>query len=133
MAPETNVPAGADPGDPMIVSFTLVRKREGLSDDEFFERWTAHTQAFDLRDHPYITKNRLLLVTGGTPYVGIAENHWPDLESMMRTSAFYEETEDGRAHWADLQTFMDIDNSPTVIVTREADVAATAVTITSFL
>jgi hypothetical protein len=117
----------------MIVSFTLVRKREGLSDEEFFERWTRHTEQFDVKDHPYITLNRLMMVVGGTPYVGIAENHWPDMESMIATSAFYEETEAGRAHWADLQSFMDIDHSPTVVVTHEAEVAAAKTTITSFL
>jgi hypothetical protein len=117
----------------MIVSFTLVRKREGLSDEEFFERWTRHTEQFDLKDHPYITLNRLMMVVGGTPYVGIAENHWPDMDSMLATSAFYTDTEDGRTHWADLQSFMDIDNSPTVVVTKEADVAAARTTITAHL
>ena len=116
----------------MIVSFTLVKKREGFTDEEFFERWTRHTEEFDLKDHPYITRNRLMMVVGGTDYVGIAENHWPDIESMMATSAFYDGTDAGRAHWADLQTFMDIDNSPTVVVTREADVAAAKTTLTSF-
>ena len=106
----------------MITSFTFVRKREGLSDEAFFARWTQHTRDFDLVDHPYITKNRLLLIAGGTPYVGIAENHWPDMESLAGTAKFYETTEKGRAHWADLAEFMDIENSPTVVVTREAEV-----------
>jgi hypothetical protein len=117
----------------VIVSFTLVRKRPELSDDQFFERWTQHTQEFDLRDHPYISKNRLMMIVGSPDYAGIAENHWPDMDAMMATQAFYADTEAGRAHWADLQTFMDIDNSPTVVVTREADVAAARTTITSFL
>ena len=77
---------------------------------------------FDLVDHPYITKNRLLLIQGDTPYVGIAENHWPDAESLAATAAFYRETERGRAHWADLEQFMDIEGSPTVVAAREADV-----------
>lgn len=105
-----------------MVTFTLVRKREGWSDDDFFRRWTEHTRDFDLVDHPYITKNRLMLIAGDTPYVGIAENHWPDMASLLETQTFYRDTERGRAHWADLQEFMDIDGSPTVIVRREADV-----------
>jgi hypothetical protein len=117
----------------MIVSFTLVKKREGLTDEEFFERWTEHTRAYDLVDHPYITKNRLMMVLSGTPYCGIAENHWPDMDSLVATQQFYEGTERGREHWADLQTFMDIDDSPTLIVTKEADVEAARTTITSFL
>lgn len=115
----------------MVVSFTLVRKRDELSVDAFFERWTKHTEAFDLKDHPYITKNRLMMIMGDTPYVGIAENHWPDMDSLTKTAEFYENTEAGRAHWADLVTFMDIDNSPTVIVTHEADVAATRTVIST--
>lgn len=117
----------------MIVSFTLVRKRDGFTNEEFFKRWTEHTQQFDLKDHPYITKNRLMMLMGDTPYVGMAENHWPDMESLAKTAEFYEKDPAGQAHWADLVTFMDIDNSPTVIVTHEADVDATKTTITSFL
>lgn len=107
----------------MVKSFTFVRKREGLSNDEFFARWIEHTKTFDLADHPYITLNRLVMIQGETPYVGIAENHWPDMESLTRTAEFYEETERGRAHWADLAEFMDIDHSPTVIVSHEAEVS----------
>ena len=117
----------------MIVTFTLVRKRPHLSSDAFFDRWVEHTERFDLKDHPYITKNRLMLIQGETPYVGLAENHWPDLESLERTSAFYRDTDAGRAHWADLETFMDIENSPTVIVSLEAEVSATRTVSTLFL
>lgn len=66
----------------------------------FFERWAEHTRDFVRRDHPYITKIRLLLIAGDTPYVGIAENHWPDL-----------------------QEFMDPNGSPTVVVQGEVDVS----------
>ena len=112
----------------MVTSFTFVRKRPEFSDEAFFKRWTEHTRDFDLVDHPYITKNRLMLVAGDTPYIGMAENHWPDMESLARTQAFYSETDRGRAHWADLSEFMDIDASPTVIVTKEADVSEAGIT-----
>ena len=115
----------------MVVSFTLVRKREGVSDVAFFARWTEHTEKYDLKDHPYITKNRLMMIQGDTPYVGIAENHWPDMDSLTKTADFYEQTDAGKAHWADLLTFMDIDNSPTVIVTHEADVSAARTAVTT--
>lgn len=117
----------------MIVTFTLVKKRPHLSTEEFLARWVEHTERFDLKDHPYISKNRLMLTQGDTPYVGMAENHWPDLASLEATSAFYRDSEAGRAHWADLETFMDIANSPTVVVTHEADVAATGTKLTRFL
>lgn len=108
----------------MIVTFTLVKKRSHLSSEAFLARWVEHTERFDLADHPYITKNRLMLIQGETPYVGMAENHWPDLASLEATSAFYRDTDAGRAHWADLATFMDIANSPTVVVSHEVEVAA---------
>ena len=117
----------------MIVTFTLVRKRPQLSADDFLKRWVEHTERFDLKDHPYITKNRLMLIQGETPYVGMAENHWPDLASLEKTSAFYKDTEAGRAHWSDLQSFMDIDNSPTVVVSHEADVTDAETRITQFV
>ncbi|MBY0402006.1 hypothetical protein K2X89_17060 [Myxococcota bacterium] len=116
----------------MIVTFTLVKKRPHISIDAFLARWVAHTERFDLKDHPYITKNRLMLLQGDSPYVGMAENHWPDLASLEATSAFYRDTDAGRAHWADLVTFMDIDNSPTVVVTHEADVTAAETRLTRF-
>ena len=106
-----------------MITFTFVKKAAGWSNDEFFRRWTEHTRDFDLVDHPYILKNRLMLIAGETPYIGIAENHWPDAESLAATEAFYRETERGRAHWADLVEFMDIEGSPTVVVTHEADVS----------
>ena len=53
-----------------MITFTFVRKREGWSDEAFFQRWAEHTRDFDVVDHPYITKNRLLLIAGDTPYVG---------------------------------------------------------------
>ena len=117
----------------MIVTFTLVRKLPHLSSDAFLKRWVEHTERFDLKDHPYITKNRLMLIQGETPYTAMAENHWPDLASLEKTSAFYRETETGRAHWTDLQTFMDIEISPTVVVSHEADVSAAETTLTRFL
>jgi len=110
-----------------VITFTFVKKAAGWSNDDFFRRWTEHTRDFDLVDHPYILKNRLMLIAGETPYVGIAENHWPDAESLAATEAFYRETERGRAHWADLVEFMDIEGSPTVVVTHEADVSTAGI------
>ena len=51
----------------MIVTFTWVRKQPQLSNEAFLERWVEHTERFDLKDHPYITRNRLMLIEGETP------------------------------------------------------------------
>jgi hypothetical protein len=112
----------------LVKSFTFVRLKEGVDPEAFFERWIAHTHEFDVVDHPYITLNRLMRIQGPTPYVGIAENHWPDMQSLVRTSEFYQQTERGRTHWADLCEFMDIENSPTVLVTQEAEVSEAGIT-----
>lgn len=111
----------------MIKTFTWVKKRDHLTPQAFFDRWVQHTQTFDLVDHPYILKNRLTLLEGHPEYVGLAENHWPSMDELVATGTFYESTDRGREHWNDLSSFMDIDNSPTVIVTRETEVAADGV------
>ena len=109
----------------MLTSFTFVKKQPHLSDDEFFRRWVEHTSRYDLRDHPEISLNRLVMISDGSGYSGVAENRWPDLESLQAAAAFYE-TDAGKHHWADLESFMDIANSPTVVVTAEAEVSAEA-------
>ena len=53
---------------------------------------------------------------------------WPDMQSLTRTEEFYAKTERGKLRWADLLEFMDIDHSPTVIVTHEADVGTGGIT-----
>ncbi|MCH2169550.1 hypothetical protein MK489_02100 [Myxococcota bacterium] len=111
-----------DGGAEMLKSFTFVKMNPGLSRDEFFQRWCEHTRDWDLRDHPEISLNRLTLVEGDGPYAGIAENHWPDQQALDAAAAWYESSA-GQEHWADLSRFMDIENSPTVVVTHEADVS----------
>jgi hypothetical protein len=107
----------------VIKTFTLVRKKPGLTDQQFFERWTTHTRNWDLRDHPDILLNRLALLKDNPQYTGIAENHWPDRAALDAAAAWYA-TPAGQLHWADLCSFMDIDNSPTVIIENEAVVSA---------
>lgn len=112
----------------MIKTFTMVRMRPGIDRDEFYDKWCAHTRDFDLRDHPEITLNRLILFDpppdGSTPeFVGLAENHWPDRAALDAAIAWYA-TPDGIAHNADLEAFMDIANSPTHLVDYEVEVEA---------
>jgi hypothetical protein len=110
-------------GDSVIKTFTFVRKNPALSDAEFFERWTIHTQAWDLRDHPEILLNRLALLKDNPLFTGVAENHWPDRAALDAAANWYA-TPPGQLHWADLCSFMDIDNSPTVIIDSEAVVSS---------
>jgi hypothetical protein len=109
-------------GNAMIKSFTFVKRRAGLTREEFFTRWCDHTRTWDLKDHPDCALNRLVLTSEGGPYDGLAETHWPNAEALAEAVAFYG-TEPGKRHWADLQSFMDIDNSPTVTVESEAEVS----------
>ena len=114
----------------MLKTFTMVRMKEGLSRDEFFDRWCAHTRDFDLRDHPEITLNRLTLFDEGAAatnggFVGIAENHWPDRAALDEVIRWYQ-TPPGIEHNRDLEAFMDIANSPTSIVDYEVEVSKSA-------
>ena len=110
-------------GDSVIKTFTLVRKNPALSDEEFFARWTQHTKTWDLRDHPEILLNRLALLKDNPLFTGIAENHWPSRAALDAAASWYA-TPAGQLHWADLCSFMDIDNSPTVVIDNEAVVSA---------
>lgn len=103
----------------MLKSFTLVKMKPGWTREAFFQRWCQHTRDWDLKDHPEISLNRLMLIEGDTAFAGIAENHWPDENALQEAAGWYA-TEAGRAHLEDLTTFMDIDNSPTVLVRGEA-------------
>lgn len=105
----------------MIKTFTLVRMNAGWSREDFFKRWCEHTRDWDLRDHPEISLNRLMLIEGDSEFVGMAENHWPDEESLAAAANWYR-SDAGRAHWDDLASFMDIENSPTVTVSAEAHI-----------
>ncbi len=106
----------------MITTLTLVKMQPGFGRDEFFDRWCEHTRDLDLRDHPEISLNRLMLFDEGSEFVGMAENHWPDREALDAAVRWYE-TPDGQAHWKDLMSFMDAENSPTIVVSHEAEVS----------
>jgi hypothetical protein len=103
----------------MLKTLTFVRMQPGWSRDAFFKRWCEHTHEWDLRDHPEISLNRLMMLEGTEDYVGVAENHWPDQESLDAAIAWYA-TEAGQIHWRDLNTFMDTENCLTVTIVNEA-------------
>ena len=106
----------------MLKTFTFVKMQPGFSRDAFFERWCQHTRDFDLHNHPEIMQNRLMLIEGEGPFVGIAETHWEDAEAFERGLRRYQ-TPTGQVQWKDLKTFMDADNSPTFVVSHEANVS----------
>jgi len=106
----------------MLKTFTFVKMQPGFSRDAFFARWCQHTREFDLRNHPEIKQNRLMLIDGEGPFVGIAETHWEDAEALERGVRWYE-TPTGQVQRKDLETFMDADNSPTFVVTHEATIS----------
>jgi len=109
----------------MIKVITLVKRHPSLSPEAFFDIWVKHTREWDLKDHPEVTRNRLCLTRmadgNDGPYDGIAETHWPDKATLDRAAAWYG-TPEGQPHLKDLQRFMDIENSPTMIISMEADV-----------
>lgn len=106
----------------MLKTFTLVKMQPGFDRESFYARWCEHTRDLDLRDHPKITLNRLVLFEEGSDYVGFAENHWPDREALDEAVRFYQ-TPAGELHQKDLDSFMDTANSPTVVASHEVDVS----------
>ncbi len=108
----------------MLKTLTLVKMQDGWDRESFFRRWCEHTRDWDLRDHPEISLNRLMMIEGDPEYVGVAENHWPDKASLEAAVAWYA-TEAGLAHGQDLNSFMDVKNSLTVTVSDEAVIDAT--------
>jgi hypothetical protein len=112
----------------MLKTFTFVRMKPGIDRETFYERWCAHTRDFDLRDHPEISLNRLILFETPPPgapadCVGVAENHWPDRAAVEEAIAWYQ-TPPGIEHNRDLEEFMDIAQSPTFIVENEVEVSS---------
>ena len=106
----------------MLTTMTLVKMQPGFDRDRFYARWCQHTHDLDLRDHPEISLNRLMLFEEGGEYVGMAENHWPDRAALDAAVAWYE-TPEGQVHMADLASFMDVEASPTVVVSHEVEVS----------
>ena len=86
----------------------------------------AHLGPGDLRDHPEISLNRLVLFdeAGVSPgdYVGMAENHWPDRAALDAAIAWYA-TPPGIEHNKDLESFMDVARSPTFVIDSEVEVS----------
>jgi len=106
----------------MLKTITLVKAQPGFDRERFYARWCEHTRDLDLRDHPKITLNRLVLFDEGADYLGFAENHWPDREALDEAIRFYE-TPAGQLHQKDLESFMDTAKSPTVVIDREVEVS----------
>jgi len=106
----------------MITTITFVKMQPGFDRESFYQRWCEHTRDMDLRDHPEISLNRLMLFEEGADYVGMAENHWPDRASLDAAVRWYE-TPEGQEHWKDLASFMDAENSPTKVISHEVEVS----------
>jgi len=106
----------------MLTTLTFVKMKAGFDRESFYRRWQEHTRDFDLRDHPEITLNRLMMFEEGSDFAGVCENHWPDRESLENVIRWYE-TPEGKEHQADLDSFMDSAGCQTVIVSHEVDVS----------
>jgi hypothetical protein len=107
----------------MLTTLTFVKMKPGLDRDTFYRRWQEHTRDFDLRDHPEISLNRLMMFEEGSEFVGVCENEWPDQAALQAAIEWYE-TPEGKEHAADLDSFMDAAGCQTVIVSHEVDISS---------
>ena len=77
-----------------MTSSTFVKKRDGLSQADFFRPRTEWTRDFDLVDHPATATNRRMSIAGDPPCIGVAENHGSDdIESLESPAVFYRQAD----------------------------------------
>jgi uncharacterized protein (TIGR02118 family) len=115
-------------GDAMIKLIFCLRRREGMSRDEFQTYWREHhaplvaSVAEVLRIRRYVQSHGFddprLAATADVrgcvvePYDGVAELHFDSVEDIVATGASAEAREAGRMLLEDERTFIDLANSP---------------------
>ncbi len=72
---------------PGVVLLTLFRRKPGLTDDLFLERWFGEHTPLSFRVHPFLeyTRNRVTacLSDFSQPFEGIVEERFPDMDHLL--------------------------------------------------
>jgi uncharacterized protein (TIGR02118 family) len=104
----------------MVKIITLIKKKEGLSDQEFYSYWEKDHGPLIARIFPgverYIQNHAVKLPGGGrAKYDGVVEIWYKDMESWRRASDFYQGDE-GKVIIDDEAKFIDRDAMVFVVV-----------------
>ena len=102
----------------MIKVITLLKRKPGLSLDEFYKYWREKHAPVALRDNPqmvkYVQNHGVILSSGEQAYDGVAETWWPDMDTFRAAAAILQ-SEAGRAHLEDLERFVDLSQMVSIV------------------
>lgn len=106
----------------MVKIIALLKRKEGLSREEFSRYWADRHGPLIVRVYPQIRRyvqNHLVVPPGGPepPYDGVAEVWFDSLEDWQETARFYA-SEEGRVIRDDEDKFMD-NTKMVVLLVRE--------------
>jgi len=102
----------------MIKVITLLKRKPGLSLEEFYEYWREKHAPVALKDNPQMTKyvqnHGVILPEGDQAYDGVAETYWPDMATFQAAVEVLQ-SEAGKAHLEDLERFVDLGKMVSII------------------
>jgi len=105
----------------MIKVITLLKRKQGLSQDEFCSYWREKHAPLALRDNPqmvkYVQNHGVILPSGEQAYDGIAEGWYPDLDTFQATVTAFR-SDEGKMVRVDLEKFVDM-SQMLILVTEE--------------
>jgi uncharacterized protein (TIGR02118 family) len=102
----------------MVHVITLLKRKQGLSFDEFDKYWEEKHGPLALQQHPqiirYVQNHVLSLPSGEQAYDGVAECWWPDLDTFL---AAVDDLQSGRdqAELEDLERFVDVSQMVSIV------------------
>ena len=103
----------------MIKVVTLLKRKPGLSSDDFSRYWREQHAPLALHDHPvmikYVQNHGIILPSGDQEYDGIAETYWPDMDTFQKAVEEMLTTEKGQNHIADLDKFVDLEKMVSIV------------------
>jgi len=101
---------------------TLLKRKPGLSLEEFYTYWRERHSQVALRDNPdmlkYVQNHGVIMPEGEQEYDGVAETYWPDMATFQAAVEALQSTDAGKAHVEDLDRFVDLTRMVS-IVTQE--------------
>ncbi len=102
----------------MIKVITLLKRKPGLSLEEFYRYWRENHAPLALQDNPqmtgYVQNHGLILPEGEQAYDGVAETYWPDMDAFQAAVEVLQ-SEAGKAHLEDLEKFTDLSQMVSII------------------